>query len=61
MVGEGEEAIVDVVDAYQAWQEAGEDKQSLLIRLAAIPGIYVPSLYDVNLSSGRDNPEHHTQ
>ena len=47
VVGEGEEAIIDVVDAYQVWQEAGEDKQSLLIRLAAIPGIYVPSLYDV--------------
>ena len=23
VVGEGEEAIVDVVDAYQAWQEGG--------------------------------------
>ena len=47
VVGEGEEAIVDVVDAYQAWRKSGEGKQALLIRLAGIPGIYVPSLYDV--------------
>jgi radical SAM family uncharacterized protein len=47
VVGEGEEAILDVVDAYQAWRDSGENKQALLIRLAAIPGIYVPSLYDV--------------
>ncbi len=47
VVGEGEEALVDVVTAQQAWRETGEDKQALLIRLAGIPGVYVPSLYDV--------------
>jgi radical SAM family uncharacterized protein len=47
VVGEGEEAILDVVDAYQAWRDSGENKQTLLIRLAGIPGVYVPSLYDV--------------
>ena len=47
VVGEGEEAILDVVDVYQTWRDSGENKQALLIRLAGIPGVYVPSLYDV--------------
>ena len=44
VIGEGEEAIVDVVDTYQAWQAADTNRQDLLARLAKIPGIYVPSL-----------------
>ena len=47
VIGEGEEAIVDVVDTYQAWQAADTNRQDLLARLAKIPGIYVPSLYEV--------------
>ncbi len=48
LVGEGEEAILEIVDVYQTWQEAGTDRQALLFQLAAIPGVYVPSLYSVS-------------
>jgi radical SAM family uncharacterized protein len=47
VVGEGEEVIHEVVDAYQAWRSAGASREDLLRRLAAVPGVYVPSLYQV--------------
>ncbi len=50
VVGEGEEAIVDVVNAHQAWKATGGSKQELLAALAKIPGIYVPSLYQVDFN-----------
>lgn len=45
VVGEGEEAIMDVIDTYQAWKKSGEPRQHLLEQLSTIWGIYVPSLY----------------
>ena len=47
VIGEGEEAVLDIVHAHQAWRESGGSREDLLASLAAIPGIYVPSLYDV--------------
>lgn len=48
VIGEGEEATLNIIDVYQAWQRSGENREALLASLAAIPGIYVPSLYDVS-------------
>jgi radical SAM superfamily enzyme YgiQ (UPF0313 family) len=48
VIGEGEEAILEVVDAYQAWQERGADRKALLAQLAEIPSIYVPAFYAVD-------------
>lgn len=50
IVGEGEELICEVVDVFCIWQEAGrpDGRQGLLKRLAALDGIYVPSLYNVS-------------
>ncbi len=54
VIGEGEEVIFDMVDAYQAWraetldQTAGAGmnaRSTLLERLARIPGVYVPQFY----------------
>jgi radical SAM family uncharacterized protein len=47
-IGEGEEIFLDVIDSYQAWQATGESKHALLAALATVPGIYVPSLYQVD-------------
>ena len=47
VIGEGEEAILDVVQAHQAWRESGGSREALLAALAAIPGVYIPSLYEV--------------
>ncbi len=45
VIGEGEEAFEDVIDAYKVWKTSGQDRSKLLLALAAIPGVYVPSLY----------------
>jgi radical SAM family uncharacterized protein len=80
VIGDGEEVIFEVVEAYEAWREEVEDsrlkiegwsaddspsngetpdapifnsqssifeRSALLRRLARIPGVYVPALYDV--------------
>jgi radical SAM family uncharacterized protein len=50
VIGEGEDAIQDVVNAYQSWRENPHctSRQALLLALARIPGIYVPSLYQAH-------------
>jgi len=46
-IGEGEEGILDIVRVYREWKGSGEPKAALLRALAGVPGVYVPSLYDV--------------
>lgn len=54
VIGEGEEVIHEIVDAHQAWKASGQSREQLLLRLAQIAGVYVPSLYDVRyLPDGR--------
>jgi radical SAM family uncharacterized protein/radical SAM-linked protein len=43
LLGDGEEAIFDICDVYQAWDK--QDRQTLLRALSRIPGVYVPSLF----------------
>ena len=45
IVGDGEEVILEFFEAYR--QGKGLKKQKLLRKLATIPGVYVPSLYQV--------------
>ncbi|MFA4981202.1 MAG: TIGR03960 family B12-binding radical SAM protein [Candidatus Omnitrophota bacterium] len=42
VIGDGEEVISEIVDAYKA----GESRKELLTRLSKIKGIYVPSFYN---------------
>jgi len=50
VLGEGEEVIIELVDACRDWKLSGDrSKAGLLMHLAAIPGVYVPSLYRVTL------------
>jgi radical SAM family uncharacterized protein len=46
-IGEGEEVILDVTTAVRQAKRDGLSRDELLRRLARIPGIYVPRLYDV--------------
>ena len=48
IVGEGEEAIVEVSDAFMAWKREGRPggRKGFLQRLLDVPGIYVPSFYE---------------
>jgi radical SAM family uncharacterized protein len=48
LIGDGEEAILEIVQAYKKYREQRtENREELLKRLAKIEGVYVPSLYDV--------------
>lgn len=46
-IGEGETSYYALIDAYKEHKNAGGSRQEFLIKAAQIPGIYVPSLYEV--------------
>jgi len=48
VLGEGEEVTLEYIQLYQQAKEEGWTKAELLEEAAKIPGIYVPSLYDVS-------------
>lgn len=45
LLGDGEEAIFDICDAYLAWDK--EDRLDLLRALSRIPGVYVPAFFSL--------------
>lgn len=47
VIGDGEEAILDLVDVYLEWKENGDTREAFLLRAAGIPGVYVPKFYQV--------------
>ncbi|MBC8449105.1 MAG: TIGR03960 family B12-binding radical SAM protein, partial [Chloroflexi bacterium] len=49
VIGDGEEAIVEVVRAYQ--ERRGDSREAQLRELARIPGVYVPRFYDVHYNA----------
>ena len=49
VIGEGEEVVGEIVDAFKAHRAEG--KNAILRALARIPGLYVPSLYEVSYNS----------
>ncbi|RIK52302.1 MAG: TIGR03960 family B12-binding radical SAM protein [Chloroflexi bacterium] len=65
VIGEGEEVIFEVIDVYTAWRaehladtaapspaaQPDPARHALWERLAAIPGVYVPQLYDVSYAA----------
>lgn len=53
-LGEGEQMLQDICAAVEAGKKAGWNREQLLMELAKIPGVYVPSFYDVSyLPDGR--------
>jgi radical SAM family uncharacterized protein/radical SAM-linked protein len=47
LLGDGEEAIVEIAEIYRDWKRDGASKEDLLVRLSKIDGVYVPSFFDV--------------
>lgn len=47
LLGDGEEAIIEMVEAVRSGRSAGLCRAEILSSLARIDGVYVPSLYDV--------------
>ena len=48
VIGEGEEVLLEICDAFLAWDSAGREggRAGFLTRLLAIDGIYVPAFYE---------------
>jgi radical SAM family uncharacterized protein len=51
VIGEGEEALLDVARVVNEWKQAGQPRPVLLRRLAGVEGVYVPSLYSISYAS----------
>ena len=46
-LGEGEEVTVELINLFRRGRQEGWSRQELLLAAAQIPGLYVPSLYEV--------------
>src|SRR5205085_1227965 len=50
VMGDGEEAVGEITDVVREWKTGGRtpgSRQAVLRALASVPGVYVPSMYDV--------------
>ncbi|MBI1910984.1 MAG: TIGR03960 family B12-binding radical SAM protein [Deltaproteobacteria bacterium] len=48
LLGDGEEAVLEISDAVIEGRAKGEDRQEILRRLSEIEGVYVPSFFEVS-------------
>jgi len=51
LLGDGEEAILEIARACREWKGTGGSRETLLHRLATIEGVYVPSLFEIRYDS----------
>jgi radical SAM family uncharacterized protein len=51
LIGEGEEALPELIGLYKACKAQAASKRALLSQAAGIGGVYVPSLYDVEYNA----------
>lgn len=57
VVGDGEEIVVPLVKEIASMKRQGTPRKEILLRLSArFPGLYIPSLYDVDPQTGRVVP-----
>jgi radical SAM family uncharacterized protein/radical SAM-linked protein len=49
LIGDGEEAVFEIIDMYMETREQSDNKEDILKELAKIDGVYVPSLYTAYL------------
>ena len=52
LIGEGEEAVAEIVATHRAAKADGAARAEILKRLAQVKGVYVPSLYTERLADG---------
>ncbi|SCY83661.1 TIGR03960 family B12-binding radical SAM protein [Desulfoluna spongiiphila] len=55
IIGDGEEALVEVAEAIAAWRKGGGDKEALFCEVEKIAGVYVPSRFDVSYEALSDS------
>ncbi|MFC2045532.1 TIGR03960 family B12-binding radical SAM protein [Chloroflexota bacterium] len=51
VIGEGEEVLLELMESFRNWKNSGASRKELLLQLAAITGIYVPSLYQAEYAA----------
>ncbi len=47
LLGDGEEAIIEIAAAYRSWKAENRSRSELLERLSLIDGVYIPSFFEV--------------
>ena len=47
LLGDGEEGLVEMCSCVRDAREDGVSRSEILLRLSRIPGVYVPSLYEI--------------
>lgn len=50
-LGEGEEMMNECMDVYIEWKKSGKPREEFLKMVSQVPGIYVPSYYDVSYNT----------
>ncbi len=51
IIGDGEEVLLKLIDCFRSFKGQRGSKRELLLKLAAISGIYIPSLYHIEYES----------
>lgn len=52
LIGDGEEAVLEIVDLYIKCKTSGARRQDTVAELSRIKGVYAPSLYEVSCAEG---------
>jgi radical SAM family uncharacterized protein len=53
VMGDGEEVVAEITEVVHAWKAGGRSSREDVLRaLAQVPGVYVPSMYDVDYRPG---------
>ncbi|MBD3223939.1 MAG: TIGR03960 family B12-binding radical SAM protein [Caldithrix sp.] len=52
LIGDGEEAVLDICEVLQQAREHGQNRREILRRLSGIRGVYIPSFYEPTFASG---------
>ena len=47
VLGEGEEVLNEILDAYSLWKDQNSSREDFLDKISKIEGVYVPSFYDI--------------
>lgn len=45
IIGDGEDILIDLCKAHRDWKESGGDRNSFMLTISRLSGIYVPSFY----------------
>ena len=56
VIGDGEEVVADITEVVREWKAGGRtegSREAVLRQLARVPGVYVPSMYEVEYDGDR--------